>query len=76
MKIESGTIIRTALLVVALANQVLVSTGHSVLPFDDATVTNAVTLMFTIVTGTLAWWKNNSFTKKAIEADKTMKEGK
>jgi SPP1 family holin len=76
MKIESGTIIRTVLLVVALANQVLVSTGHSVLPFDDATVTNIITLGFTVVTGALAWWKNNSFTKKAIEADKTMKEGK
>lgn len=76
MKIESGTIIRTVLLVIALVNQVLVSTGHSVLPFDDATVTNIVTLGFTVVTGALAWWKNNSFTQKAIEADKTLKEGK
>lgn len=74
MKIESGTIIRTALLVVALANQVLVSTGHSVLPFDDATITNIITLGFTVVTSAVAWWKNQSFTKEAIEADQVLKE--
>ena len=33
--ISTGTIIRTVVLIVALINQVLTMTGHSVLPFDE-----------------------------------------
>jgi len=73
MKIESGTIIRTALLVIALTNQMLVATGHSVLPIDDELATNIITYGFTAVTSLIAWWKNQSFTKEAIEADETLK---
>lgn len=76
MKIEKGTIIRTTLLGVALVNQVLVSSGHSIIPLDDATIETGITIGFTVVTSLIAWWKNNSFTQKAINADQTMKDGK
>lgn len=72
MKIESGTIVRTICLVLALINQVLVMSGHSVLPIEDAAVEAIVTNIFTIVTAVAAWWKNNSFTQKAIAADKEL----
>ncbi len=68
-KIEISTIIRTVLLAVALINQVLTMTGHSVLPVSDEQLTEFITLGFTIVTSLWAWWKNNSFTKYAIMAD-------
>lgn len=68
-KIEVGTIVRTVLLGLALTNQVLVMTGHPVLPIQDATVELLITNGFTLVMSVIAWWKNNSFTKKAIEAD-------
>jgi len=74
MKIESGTIIRTALLIIALINQMLVATGHSVLPIDDELATNIITYVFTAVTSLIAWFKNNSITKEAIEADQVLKE--
>lgn len=72
-KIEVGTIVRTVLLGVALTNQVLVMTGHPVLPIQDATVELLITNGFTLVMSVIAWWKNNSFTKKAIVADEYKK---
>ncbi|WP_303984870.1 phage holin [Niallia circulans] len=71
---DKFTLIRTIVLVVALINQSLVLAGYSPLPFDDAQVENAVTIVFSVVASLLAWWKNNSLTKEAKEADKYLKE--
>lgn len=75
-KIEVGTIVRTALLGLALINQLLVYSGHSVLPITDQTLELVITNGFTLVASLMAWWKNNSFTKKAIAADQVLKESK
>lgn len=72
MKVEAGTIVRTICLVLALINQVLVMSGHSILPIEDEAVEAIVTNIATIVTAVAAWWKNNSFTQKAIAADKEL----
>lgn len=74
MSISKGTIIRTAVLAVALLNQLLVVMGKSPLPFDDELVTEIVTMILTTAASIVAWWKNNSFTKKAITADAYLKE--
>lgn len=71
-KITAGTIARTICLALALINQVLVMTGHSVIPIEDGTVEVLVTNIATIVTALVAWWKNNSFTPRAIAADKQL----
>jgi SPP1 family holin len=76
MKIEKGTIIRTTLLAVSLINLALTSTGNSVLPFPDEQIANTFAEGFVAIASMLTWWKNNSFTKKAIEADKVLKESK
>lgn len=70
--IKLDTIIRTVCLVLALANQTLMMTGHNILPISDEQVAEALTLGFTIVTSLWAWWKNNSFTKAALVADELM----
>lgn len=69
MKISAGTLTRTLLLVLALVNQVLTCCGRSPLPFEEEMVTEVISLLFTVVTSLVAWWKNNSFTDKAIRAD-------
>ena len=74
MKIESATIVRTIVLLLALVNQCLVMAGKPVIPIEDATVEAVVTGLFTIGAAVWGWWKNNSFTKAAIEGDKVMKE--
>ena len=74
INITKGTLIRTILLVLALINQILAVFGKSPIPIDDDTVTNLISTIWTVIASLIAWWKNNSFTKKAIEADKMLQE--
>lgn len=69
-KIDSGTIIRTIILALALVNQLLTASGHAIINVSDDTITQLISAGATIVTALIAWWKNNSFTQEAIEADK------
>ena len=70
-KISASTLARTAALALALTNQVLSAVGKPMLPIESATVEQLVTAGITTVTALVAWWKNNSFTPAALEADKT-----
>ena len=70
MKISSGTIARTVVLVLALVNQVLSILGYKIIPIEDEQVNDFITMLFTIGSALAAWWKNNSFTEAAIEGDK------
>jgi SPP1 family holin len=69
--ISAGTIARTACLLLALTNQVLSALGKPVLPIESETVEQLVTAGITSIAALVAWWKNNSFTRAALEADKT-----
>lgn len=72
--ITSGTIARTIILALALVNQLLSVTGHAVLPIEDAQVETLVSTIWTVVAALVAWWKNNSLTPAAQEADVIMKD--
>ena len=72
--INKDTIIRTLILLIALINQIFGFFGISPLPFEDESLNEAISLIFTISASLWAWWKNNSFTPEAIEADKLLKE--
>ena len=76
MNISAGTLARTIILVLALINQVLVITGHSVLPIQDEQVELLVSTVWTVVASLISWWKNNSFTTPAIKADEVLKQEK
>lgn len=68
-RIKVDTITRTAVLILALANQILSATGHSPIPVDDAQLEQLISTGITVGAAIWAWWKNNSFTKEAIAAD-------
>lgn len=70
--VSTGTIIRTVCLILALVNNCLVMAGHSPLPIEDEQLSNLLSQFFTIATALWAWWKNNSYTPEAIEADAVM----
>lgn len=72
MKISKGTIIRTACLLLAIINNMLAICGKSPLPIDNETLTEVISFGFTTVASLVAWWKNNSFTTRAIEADELL----
>ena len=70
--VKIDTIVRTIVLIIALANQALAITGKEVFPVTEDQVYQVVTLIATVGASVWAWWKNNSFTKNAIEADKVL----
>lgn len=72
--VTTGTIARTIVLILALANQVLAMCGKQVLNIADDDIYQTVSLLFTIGASAAAWWKNNSFTQEAIKADEIMAE--
>lgn len=72
--IKSDTIARTIVLALALINQVLAIVGKDALPFTEDGVYQICTLIATLITSGIAWWKNNSFSQAAIEADELKKQ--
>lgn len=68
------TIIRLMVLLIVLANQYCVSKGYLDLEADEETIYGIVSCIATIVVSAWCYWKNNSFTKEAIESDKYMKK--
>ena len=73
-KIAPDTIARTIVLALALINQLLINTGKTPIPIMEDDVYQLVSIIFTIVTAVIAWWYNNSFSQKAIRADKYLDE--
>ncbi len=71
-KISAGTLTRTAVLGLALANQLLSAAGKSVLPINNAQLEQMISTGLTVGAALAAWWNNNSFTPEAIEADAFM----
>ena len=71
-KISAGTIARTAVLALALINQLLSALGKPVLPIEGGTLEQLISTGFTTVSALVNWWYNNSFTPEAIEADAFM----
>lgn len=72
--IGADTIARTVLLVLALINQILAIAGKEIIPFTDNDIYQLVSLCWTIGAALVAWWKNNSFTCTACQADQWRKE--
>ena len=73
-KVSVETIIRTIVLAVTLINQVLTMLGKNPLPFAEDELYALLTTAATVAASLWAWWKNNSFTLAAIEADKYLAE--
>lgn len=74
--VSAGTVARTAVLLLALTNQILSACGKPVLPIESATVEQLVTAGITTVAALIAWWKNNSFTQAALAADEVYEQKK
>ena len=74
MKVTAGTIARTIVLALALINQILTVFGYNMIDISTETINTLISTIFTVITAIITFWKNNSFTKAAIEADEVMKE--
>lgn len=69
MKISKGTIVRTILLVITLLNMALQHFNIDIIKVDESEVANVVEYIIQIAIIVVGFWKNNSYTEKAIKAD-------
>ena len=67
--VSAATIARTAVLALALINQLLSAMGKPLLPIESAQLEQLISTGFTTVSALVNWWFNNSFTKEALAAD-------
>lgn len=74
MKVKSEVIARTIVLFLALINQFLVMIGKNPIPYSDSAIYEVVSYLFMGAAAIASWWKNNSFTPKAIKADEFLKQ--
>lgn len=77
-ELDKGVIIRTVALFVAFTNQLLCFFGKSPIPVEEESLTTFISIIIMAIVSIWSWWKNNSFTKCAKEADqykKFIKEG-
>lgn len=73
-KIPTQTIIRAIVLLVTLVNTILTIFGKNPLPFAEDELYAWLSAAATVAATLWAWWKNNSFTPEAIQADKYLAE--
>lgn len=78
---DKGTVVRTVLLFIALINQALIMFGKPVLPIGEDQVTSltntlylAGSMIFTLVTTLVAWFKNNYVTSRGKAQKEALKQ--
>lgn len=69
MKISKWTIARTIGVVLVIVNMVLQRMGYDVINVSESEILAFVEVLIEIAIIIVAWWKNNSFSEKAIKAD-------
>ena len=74
MKITKATIVRTILLALVVVNFVLEKMGIDVIPVNESAILMIVETAIEIAIIVVGFWKNNSYTEKAIRADEFLKE--
>ena len=70
--VSKETLIRTIALVLSIVNYILTSKGMNPLPFGETEAYEFISMIAMGAASIWAWWKNNSFTKEAIAADKVL----
>lgn len=76
MKVKKETYIRTVITFIALLNSVLLILGKNAFPYSETEIYQGISAVCAALTTIWSWWKNNSFTKEAINADMMLKVSK
>ena len=67
--VKVGTWMRGILLIISLVNMALSAAGKAPIPADYNEIYTVVSVVFSVLVGIAAYWKNNSFTSAAQAAD-------
>lgn len=73
MKISKGTIVRTIMIVLVIVNVILGHLGYDLINVDENEILEFVEALIEIAIIVVGFWKNNSYTEKAIKADEFLK---
>lgn len=73
MKISKGTILRTVLLIITIINIGLQHFGLDIIKVDESELASLIEYIIQIAIILVGFWKNNSYTDKAIRADEFLK---
>jgi SPP1 family holin len=74
MKISKGTIVRTAMLFVVVLNIILKQFNIDVLNVSESEILSLIEAVIEVAVIAVGFWKNNSYTQKAIEADEFLRK--
>lgn len=74
MQITKGTIVRTIILLLVVVNLILERCGLDIIPTDESMILMVVETLIELAAIIVGFWKNNSFTEKAIKADEFLKK--
>ena len=67
--VKAGTWVRLILMVISLINMALAAAGKAPIPANYDELYTIVSIVFSVLVGVAAYWKNNSFTSAAQAAD-------
>ena len=70
-KISASTMARTAALALALTNQLLSCTGHSVLPIESEQLEQLVSTGITVAAALVNWWRTTASPPKPLRPTST-----
>ena len=56
-----AVLVRTAVLFLALVNQLLLVFGYTMLPISEEQLNEFLTTLLTVVSALWAWWEDNRF---------------
>lgn len=73
-QVKTETIIRTIVTAVTMINMIMTVFDINPLPWSEEELYSGLSAIAAAVSAVWSWWKNNSFTKEAIEADNLLKE--
>ena len=74
--VKVGTWVRGILLIISFVNMALSAAGKAPIPTDYNELYTIVSVIFSILVGISAYWKNNSFTQAALAGDEEYERAK
>lgn len=74
IRVSPDTIARTIILIITIVNIILLRCNVMPIEISESIIYEVCSNIALIAAAIISWWKNNSFTKAAIQADSVLKE--
>lgn len=70
--VKKGAVVRGLMMIIVIVNYLLNAMGINPIPIEESVIGLLVTVVLTVGTFLLSYWKNNSWTTAAQEADEKL----